>query len=426
MRLNDVVPNKMREAKLSAQVLARLDEVKAKRHARASHRVLSESPPPGLSEPLPAAEAAEAVVAAVAAEAAEAAEADGAETEEAAEAAEAAGAAEAAEAAVSAAGGGEDECEDEAKRDVQRKEAVEAAGQEVAMVVAREVESADEEEMWFPRPRGRAPMGGKGRSKTWCHSTGAWIEDSLAVDQLEMAEAAAKGEAEEANKAAVGGTSAPRSGKYTTGFSGAQIPLLTDAAASPKDGYRCGRCGQLKKGHVCSAKKAPTSPAAAMQVAAVAAALAEAGSDEAVLPTSSPPPRALKSGRLCGSPGCRKPDFHVGPCMEEEEPASKRPRGVPDYSDPRPLVATTAAATTLAVQQRPSRTAGDASAFRCQRNPACIRGFRHGGAPGACKIVDEDTAAAMAQRLADAVMADGEAARSVGKQETRDVPELVD
>ena len=32
----------------------------------------------------------------------------------------------------------------------------------------------------------------------------------------------------------------------------------------------------------------------------------------------------------------------------------------------------------------------------------------------------------MAQRLADAVMADGEAARSVGKQETRDVPELVD
>ena len=109
--------------------------------------------------------------------------------------------------------------------------------------------------------------------------------------------------------------------------------------------------------------------------------------------------------------------------MEKEEPASKRPAECPitltrgPWQRRRRRRQHWRCSSDLRAQQ---------SAFRCPRNPACIRGFRHGGAPGACKIVDEDTAAAMAQRLADAVMADGEAARSVGKQETRDVPELVD
>ena len=63
-----------------------------------------------------------------------------------------------------------------------REEAVAlAVRRQEAIVAAREAESA---EMWFPRPKGRVPMGSNGESKTWCHSTGTWIEESLAVGQL--------------------------------------------------------------------------------------------------------------------------------------------------------------------------------------------------------------------------------------------------
>ena len=42
----------------------------------------------------------------------------------------------------------------------------------------------------------------------------------------------------------------------------------------------------------------------------------------------------------------------------------------------------------------------DASQFRCQKNPACVRGFRHRGCPGACRLRTEEEAASLAQEEA--------------------------
>ena len=44
----------------------------------------------------------------------------------------------------------------------------------------------------------------------------------------------------------------------------------------------------------------------------------------------------------------------------------------------------------------------DPSRLRCQRHPACVRGFKHGGAPGACRVVSEAAAEAAAQAAAEA------------------------